>query len=72
MKDNKLQKTAVVIGERDPRSGDFVVVSGVAEGDSVIRYPAATLKDGQVVAMNTARAPTAPVSVPAGVSEKGK
>ena len=72
MKDNKLQKTAVVIGQRDPRSGDFVVVSGVAEGDSVIRYPAATLKDGQVVAMNTARAPTAPAPVPAGVSEKGK
>ena len=72
MKDNKLQKTAVVIGQRDPRSGDFVVVSGVAEGDSVIRYPAATLKDGQVVAMNTARAATAPAPVPAGVSEKGK
>ena len=72
MKDSKLQKTNVVIGERDPRSGDFVVVSGVAEGDTVIRYPAATLKDGQVVAMNSARAPTAPVSVPAGVSEKGK
>lgn len=72
MKDSKLQKMNVVIGERDPRSGDFVVVSGVAEGDTVIRYPAATLKDGQVVAMNTARAATAPVPVTAGVSEKGK
>ena len=54
IKDKKLQKAAVVIGERDIRSGDFVVVSGVAEGDSVIRYPAATLKDGQAVELSAA------------------
>ena len=59
MKDKKLQKTAVTIGERDIRSGDFVLVSGVAEGDKVIRYPAATLKDGQAVEISAARAATA-------------
>ena len=59
MKDKKLQKTAVTIGERDIRSGDFVLVSGVAEGDNVIRYPAATLKDGQAVEISAARAATA-------------
>ncbi|MCY7386772.1 MAG: efflux RND transporter periplasmic adaptor subunit [Burkholderiales bacterium] len=59
MKDNKLQKTAVVVGERDIRSGQFVILSGIADGDSVIRYPAATLKDGQPVALSAAPAATA-------------
>ncbi len=65
MKDKKLQKAVVVIGERDLRSGDFVVVSGVAEGDSVIRYPAATFKEGQVVTLNTSKAAVAPAPAPA-------
>ncbi len=79
MKDKKLQKTTIVLGERDLRSGDFVVVSGVAEGDSVIRYPAATLKDGQVVALSTAggaappaATPVAPAPAPTPVAAKGK
>ena len=83
MKDKKLQKAAVVIGERDVRSGDFVLVSGVAEGDTVLRYPAATLKDGQVVELSAARAATASATPPAksttattpastSVTEKGK
>jgi RND family efflux transporter MFP subunit len=46
VKDGKLQRAAV---ERDPRSGEFVVRSGLAEGDQVIRYPNSMLKDGQVV-----------------------
>jgi RND family efflux transporter MFP subunit len=46
---DKLQKVPVVIGDRDPRRGDFVVKSGLAEGDQVIRYPTTTLKDGQSV-----------------------
>ena len=68
MKDKKLQKTAVVIGERDVRSGDFVLLSGLAEGDTVIRYPAATLKDGQAVEMTAASAATAAPVVSTSVS----
>jgi multidrug efflux pump subunit AcrA (membrane-fusion protein) len=49
VKDGKLQRAAVAVGERDPRSGEFVVRSGLAEGDQVIRYPNSMLKDGQVV-----------------------
>ena len=45
----KLQKVNVSVGERDPRSGDFVVRSGLREGDQVLRYPSAALKDGQPV-----------------------
>ncbi len=55
VKDNKLQKVDVALGERDSRSGDFVVKGGLAEGDQVIRYPTALLKDGQAV--QTAAAP---------------
>ena len=49
VKGDKLQKIAVGIGERDARTGDFVVTSGLADGDQVIRYPSSSLKDGQGV-----------------------
>jgi membrane fusion protein, multidrug efflux system len=49
VKDNKLQKVAVALADRDARSGDYVVSSGLAEGDQVIRYPTTLLKDGQAV-----------------------
>ena len=66
LKDNALQKVSLVIGERDLRSGDFVLVSGLADGDKLIRYPTATLKDGQKVVLTTANPPAnaAPVANP--------
>lgn len=66
MKDKKIQKTAVVVGERDPRSGDFALTSGLADGDMVIRYPTATLKDGQNVELSAAPAKAASNELPAG------
>ena len=53
---NKLQKAPVKLGDRDPRTGDFPVISGVSEGDRVIRYPTAMLKDGQTVQASAAPA----------------
>jgi membrane fusion protein (multidrug efflux system) len=47
--DGKLHKVALSIAERDPRTGDYVLANGLAEGDRVIRYPTALLKDGQPV-----------------------
>ncbi len=49
VKDGKLQKATIDLGSRDPRTGEYVVKSGLAEGDQVIRYPSAMLKDGQLV-----------------------
>jgi RND family efflux transporter MFP subunit len=49
VKDGKLQKVAIKLGDRDARTGDFVVSEGLVEGDQVIRYPNAVLKDGQPV-----------------------
>jgi RND family efflux transporter MFP subunit len=46
---DKLQKVPVVVGERDPRSGEFALKGGLAEGDRIIRYPSSLLKDGQPV-----------------------
>jgi membrane fusion protein, multidrug efflux system len=47
MVEGKLLKQALVIGERDPRRGDFVVKSGLTAGDKVLRSPGSNLKDGQ-------------------------
>ncbi|MDB5861777.1 MAG: efflux transporter periplasmic adaptor subunit [Ramlibacter sp.] len=45
----KLLKTQLLLGERDPRRGDFIVRGGLADGDRLLRHPVATLKDGQPV-----------------------
>jgi len=47
VKDGKLQKVKLALGDRDLRTGNFMVANGIAEGDNVLRYPASTLKDGQ-------------------------
>ena len=46
---DKLQKVALTLGDRDARTGAFALRGGLAEGDKVLRYPGATLKDGQAV-----------------------
>lgn len=59
LRDDKLQKVSIIVGERDPRSGDFVLRSGLAEGDQLLRYPSATLRDGQKVIRAAASVPPA-------------
>ncbi len=49
VKDGVLQKVSLEIGERDTRTGDFVLKAGLTEGDRLIRHPSATLKDGRKV-----------------------
>jgi RND family efflux transporter MFP subunit len=49
VKDSKLQRVVVTLGDRDTRTGDFVLAAGLAAGDQVIRYPNRTLKEGQSV-----------------------
>ncbi len=62
----ELHKVALRLGERDPRTGDFPVVAGLAEGDRVLRYPTVLLKDGQPVQASAA----ADVSVAASAAGK--
>lgn len=49
VKDRALEKVSLSVSDRDPRSGEFVLKSGVAEGDQVLKYPTATLVNGQAV-----------------------
>ena len=44
-----LKKVEIVLGERDPRRGDYAVHSGLSDGDQVVRNPQSTLKDGAKV-----------------------
>ena len=71
LKENKLQKVALNIGDRDPRSGDYALRGGLAEGDLVIRYPSAALKDGQKAEkVETAAAPVQPTKAAANDASK--
>lgn len=49
VKEDKLVKTSVALGSRDPRSGTFPVKTGLAEGDRILRSPGSQLVDGQAV-----------------------
>ena len=64
---NKLERVTLALGPRDPRTGDFAIASGLAEGDRVIRYPTALLKDGQPVEAKAASAPATPAAPAAAV-----
>jgi membrane fusion protein, multidrug efflux system len=46
--DGKVQKVKLELGNRDLRTGNYRVSNGLGEGDRVLRFPASTLKDGQV------------------------
>jgi RND family efflux transporter MFP subunit len=49
VKDGKLHKAAVTLGERDARTGAYVVMAGLNEGDQVLRFPNVNLKENQPV-----------------------
>lgn len=70
VKDHALQKVALSIGDKDPRTGDYALRSGLTEGDTVLRYPAATLQNGQRV--DRSREPEAsPVLAEQGAAKQG-
>lgn len=60
-----VKKVSIEIGERDARSGDFVLRSGLAAGDQLLRYPTSTLKDGQRVEIATSASASLPATASA-------
>ena len=46
IKDNKLVKTAIETGAKDPRFGTVQVMSGLTVGQQILRHPQGALKDG--------------------------
>ena len=49
VKAGKLKKEKLVVGDRDARSGEYVIKDGLAAGEVLLRYPTSTLHDGQPV-----------------------
>ena len=49
VKDKTLAKVPVQLGERDARRGEYLLRSGLADGDQILRNPSGTLTDGQKV-----------------------
>jgi RND family efflux transporter MFP subunit len=54
-----VNRIAVTLGDRDPRSGHYPVLSGLAAGDRILRNPGSNLVDGQAVEFAGAAAPAA-------------
>jgi membrane fusion protein, multidrug efflux system len=49
VKDGRIAKVAVQLGERDERRGEYPVKAGLADGDMILRNPGSTLVEGQRV-----------------------
>lgn len=59
IKDKTLNQVSLVVGARDPRTGNVEIKQGLSSGDLVLRAPTSNLKDGQKVEMATARVASA-------------
>jgi RND family efflux transporter MFP subunit len=57
VKGNALARADLTVGTRDPRTGNFEIKGGLAAGDTVLRHPGSSLKDGQKVEMAAGKAP---------------
>ncbi len=72
VKNGAVNKTNLVLGERDQRRGDFVVRSGLADGDKVVRNPVSTMKDGQKVTLApSSTVASAVAAMPSGGASSG-
>jgi RND family efflux transporter MFP subunit len=67
-----LRKVAVVLGERDGRSGQWEVRSGLALGDTVLRNPGSGMLDGQLATLLTPSPKPAALPVSAVLPVTGK
>lgn len=67
VKGGKLLRQPIVLGERDQRSGEYVVKTGLNAGDVIIRNPSRTLVEGTAVQMAAA----APAAKPASSASAG-
>ncbi|MEK8033276.1 efflux RND transporter periplasmic adaptor subunit [Ideonella sp. DXS29W] len=67
---NTLKKVKVQLGDRDLRSGEYVVRAGLSAGDQILRAPGASLVDGQRIerAKGAASAPAPAVAASAAAS----
>ena len=62
VKANTLSQIGLVLGARDPRTGNFEVRSGLTDGDVILRNPSSSYKEGQSAEIVSAKAPAAAAS----------
>jgi len=62
IKGNALNQVELALGARDPRTGNYEVRSGLAEGDIIVRNPSSSFKEGQVAELASAKPPAAAAS----------
>jgi RND family efflux transporter MFP subunit len=65
VKGNTLNQVELVLGARDPRTGNFEIRNGLAEGDIILRNPSSSFKEGQTAEMASAKPMAAAASAPA-------
>ncbi len=65
-----IKKVTLDVGYRDPRSGEYVLRAGLADGDRLIRHPSATLKDGQKIEMADAASTATTKAASSGIAAK--
>jgi hypothetical protein len=53
-----LNKVEIQLGARDVQSGDYAIIAGLKEGDSILRHPRGVLIDGAQV--STEKTPVNP------------
>jgi RND family efflux transporter MFP subunit len=66
VKGKTLNKVELALGNRDVRTGNYEVRSGVGVGDMIMRNPTSSLKEGQTVEMATTKAVFAGVTLAQG------
>ena len=62
VKANTLSQIDLALGARDPRTGNFEVRSGLADGDVILRSPSSSYKEGQSAEIVSAKGPAAAAS----------
>jgi membrane fusion protein (multidrug efflux system) len=72
LKDNTLSKVDLVLGKRDQRTGNYEIERGLAGGDTVLRTPNSSFKDGQKVERAPARVASASVTPASTAAVQGK
>lgn len=72
LKNGTVKKVGLDIGDRDARTGEFVLKSGLAEGDLLLRYPTTALQDGQPVEMTKDSPPDPVVAEQAAVANTSR
>jgi RND family efflux transporter MFP subunit len=71
VKGNALNQVDLALGVRDPRTGNYEVRSGLAEGDIILRSPSSSFKEGQAVEMASAKQPAASPAASSASAAKG-